>query len=84
MADEEVRCALIGIIVEDKRNIGRLNEILFEYSEYIFGRMGVPHRNNGISLISVAVEAPLTMINSLSGKIGMIDGITSKVIYAKK
>ncbi|MBP3468496.1 MAG: iron-only hydrogenase system regulator [Lachnospiraceae bacterium] len=81
------RCALIGIIVEDRTEIARLNELLSGYSEYIIGRMGLPHRENGgkeISLISIAMEAPEDKISALSGKIGMISGISAKVIYAKK
>ncbi|MBQ6886419.1 MAG: iron-only hydrogenase system regulator [Lachnospiraceae bacterium] len=78
----ETRVALIGIIVEKRENTERLNEILHEYGEYIIGRMGVPYREKRISIISIAVDAPQDKISALSGKIGMIEGISSKVIYA--
>ena len=78
----ETRVALIGIIVEKRENTERLNEILHEYGEYIIGRMGVPYREKGISVISIAIDAPQDKISALSGKIGMIEGISSKVIYA--
>lgn len=78
----ETRVALIGIIVEKRENTERLNEILHEYGEYIIGRMGVPYREKRISIISIAVDAPQEKISALSGKIGMIEGISSKVIYA--
>ena len=81
---EETRVALIGIIVDDTSEISRLNELLHEFGQYIIGRMGVPYKDKGINVISIALDAPMDVISSLSGKIGMIKGITSKVIYSKK
>lgn len=81
------RCALIGIIVEDRSGVSELNALLSKYSAYIIGRMGLPYRGNSereISMISVGIEAPEDIISALSGKIGMIGGLSAKVIYAKK
>ena len=78
----DVRVALIGIVVKDRQCIKMLNEILGEYGEYITGRMGIPHNKGDISLISVGIEASQDVINTLSGKIGQLQGVTSKVIYA--
>lgn len=78
----ETRVALVGIIVKKRENIEKLNEILHEYGEYIIGRMGVPYKEKDISIISIAMDAPQDKISALSGKIGMIEGISSKVIYA--
>ena len=52
----EKRVALIGIVVEDMNNVESLNHILHEYGDYIIGRMGIPYRSRGISIISVAVD----------------------------
>lgn len=78
----ENRVALVGIIVKKRENTEKLNEILHEYGEYIIGRMGVPYKEKDISIISIAMDAPPDKISALSGKIGMIEGISSKVIYA--
>lgn len=78
----ETRVALVGIIVKKRENTEKLNEILHEYGEYIIGRMGVPYKEKDISIISIAMDAPQDKISALSGKIGMIEGIFSKVIYA--
>lgn len=80
---EETRVALIGIIVENVESASRLNGLLHEYGEYIIGRMGIPHGEKGINIISVVVDAPQDAISALSGKIGMIEGVSSKVIYGK-
>ncbi|MBR6518568.1 MAG: iron-only hydrogenase system regulator [Oscillospiraceae bacterium] len=78
----ETRVAVIGIIVENLSNTPRINEILSEYGEYIVGRMGIPYRERGINIISLAVDAPQTVISALSGKLGRLDGVTAKTAYS--
>jgi len=80
----ETRIALIGIIVEDTSATEKLNNILHDYGQYIVGRMGVPYRDKEVCVISVIIDATNDIISSLSGKLGMLDGITVKTIYSKK
>ena len=75
--------ALIGIVVEDENAVDRLNAILHQYKEHIIGRMGLPYPKRGISIISIAVDAPGDVISSLAGKLGMLPGVNSKAVYAK-
>lgn len=79
----ESRVALIGIVVENYNSVEQLNGILHEYSDYIIGRMGIPYKKRNVSVISVAVDADNDVISALSGKIGRLDGISSKTVYAK-
>jgi len=79
----ETRIAVIGIVVENEDAVERLNEILHEYRGYIIGRMGIPYRQKSLSIISIAVDAPTDAINALTGKIGKLDGVSSKTAYAK-
>ena len=79
----ETRVALIGIIVEDQEVAGRLNEILHQYKDYIIGRMGVPYHKRNVSIISVVIDAPGDVISALSGKLGMLKGVSSKAVYSK-
>lgn len=80
---EDTRVALIGIIIEEPESVNKLNELLHNYSDYIIGRMGVPHKKKGINVISVVMDAPQNVVSALSGKLGMLKGINSKVIYDK-
>ena len=80
----ETRVALSGIIVENPESVEQMNSLLHEYSSYIIGRMGVPYREKHISIISVVMDAPMNTISSLSGKLGMLDGISTKTIYSKQ
>ena len=61
----------------------QLNAILHEHSEYIIGRMGIPYRDRGISIISIVLDAPQDKIAALSGKIGNLPGVTAKTAYSK-
>lgn len=79
----ETRIALIGIIVEDMNSTDKLNSILHEYSKYMVGRMGIPYREKNVSIISVVIDAANDVISSLSGKLGMIEGISVKTMYSK-
>lgn len=79
----EHRVALIGIVVEKYDSVEKLNNLLHKYSEFIIGRMGVPYKQRGISVISVVMDAPNDKISALSGAIGMLDGISTKTIYSK-
>ena len=78
----ETRIALISIIVENPASVAPLNELLHQYGQYIIGRMGIPYRQRSISIISVAVEAPQTVISALSGKLGRMDGVSAKAAYS--
>ena len=78
----ETRIALIGIIVEKEDSVEELNHLLHEYGSYIVGRMGIPYRERKVNIISIAIDAPQDIISALSGKIGRLDGIGVKTLYA--
>jgi len=79
----ETRIAAISIIVERPDAVDRLNNILHEYNSYIIGRLGVPYRQRGISIICIIMDAPNNVISALSGKLGMLPDVTSKAVYSK-
>lgn len=83
MEQTPTRIALIGIVVENSDSVEQLNSLLSQYGNYIIGRMGIPYREKRLSIISIAMDAPNNVISALSGKIGMLPGISSKTIYAK-
>ena len=80
----ENRIALIGIIVEDTAVSAEINRILHDYQEYLVGRMGIPYRKQNVAIISVVVDAPADVTSSLSGKLGMLPGISVQTVYSKK
>ena len=78
----ETRVAVMSIIVEDGATVERLNAMLHECGEYIIGRMGIPYRKRGVSIISVALDAPQNTIAALAGKIGGLKGVSVKTAYS--
>lgn len=79
----ETRVAIIGIILEDVESVEKLNSILHNYGQYIIGRMGIPYREKGINIISLAVDAPQDIISAISGKLGKLPGVSTKAVYSK-
>ncbi|KAB1443160.1 TM1266 family iron-only hydrogenase system putative regulator [Pseudodesulfovibrio senegalensis] len=73
------RLGIIGIIIKDRNKAAAtVNTILSEYGEMIVGRMGLPFKERGLSIIDLIVEADTDEVGALTGKIGMIDGVQVK------
>lgn len=81
---QEKRIALLGIIVENKSTTAEINQLLHECGEYIIGRLGLPYRERNISIISVVLDAPQDAVSTLSGKLGMLPGVSVKTIFSKQ
>lgn len=78
------RIAIVSIIVEDISSGEKINKILSEHADYIVGRMGIPYRQKAVSVLCVAIDAPMEIINSLTGKIGMLPHVSAKTVVSKK
>lgn len=76
------RLAVIAIIIENNAAVEEVNRLLHDGAQYIIGRMGVPYRERGISLISVALDAPQDVISGLSGSIGRLNGVSTKTAFS--
>ena len=78
----QTRVAVIAIVVENPDSVADVNRLLHDAADCILGRMGVPYRAKGVSLISVAIDAPQDVISALSGKIGALPGVSAKTAYS--
>lgn len=81
---EENRVTLVGIMVENTDSVSRINGLLHEYGEYIIGRMGIPYHEKQMNIISVVMDAPQAKVSALTGKLGMLPGVTTKCLYGKR
>lgn len=77
------RVSVISIIIREEEAATAVNDLLHEFRQYVVGRMGIPYRDRGISIISVVIDAPGNVTSSLSGKLGMIAGVSAKTLTAK-
>ena len=78
---EEKRLCVLSILVEDRKEAEKVNGYLSEYGEYVVGRMGIPYRERGVSVLCVVLDAPSAAVNALTGKIGKLDGVTAKALF---
>lgn len=78
----ETRVAVMSIIVESPDSVEPINSLLHEHGQYVIGRMGIPYRERGISIISIALDAPDNTISALAGKIGNLQGVSVKTAYS--
>jgi putative iron-only hydrogenase system regulator len=76
------RVAVIAIVVENLASIEAINALLHDAHPFVIGRMGVPYRSRGINVISVAVDAPMEVISALAGKVGNLEGVSTKTAYS--
>ncbi len=80
----EKRLAVTAVVIDDLSAVQEVNSVLHEYSEIIIGRMGIPYRERGVSMISVALDAEPDRISSLTGRLGQIKGVSAKSAISKK
>lgn len=81
---EEKRIAVAAIVIDDPMAVEEVNSVLHDNNSIIIGRMGIPYRERGISLISVAIDASPDQISSLTGRLGHIPGVSVKAAISKK
>lgn len=75
----EQRIGVVGIVVRDRlTSAPKVNQILSEYAHIIIGRMGVPYRDRGISVIALIVDGDTDTLGAMTGKLGALSGVRVK------
>ena len=62
----------------------QVNELLHLYRGGIIGRMGLPLRQEGLSVVSIVMQASADDINRLAGRLGSLAGVRAKALFAGK
>ncbi|MCK5803844.1 MAG: iron-only hydrogenase system regulator [Lentisphaeria bacterium] len=79
------RIGVIAILVEGHPEaIPLVNSLLTDFGDIIIGRLGLPYRDRGVSIISLTVEGTTDQVGALSGKLGMIEGVQTKALLLSK
>lgn len=79
------KIAVIGAVLDNpQESQQKFNNIVAEYKDLIRGRIGIPIPDKGISAIALIVIGNLNEINSLTGKLGKIEGVNVKTSISKK
>lgn len=77
------RIAVVSVLVADRSVSDKVNGLLSEYGEWILGRMGIPYKEKGVSVLSVVMDAPVEITNALTGKLGRLSGVSVKALFGK-
>jgi len=77
------RLGVVSIVIENLDSVDRVNKILQESNSIIVGRLGIPYKERGVSIISLVVDGTTDSIGSLTGKLGFLDGIKVKSALTK-
>jgi putative iron-only hydrogenase system regulator len=80
----EDRLGFVGLVVEDRAQVARMNEILSDFGDMIRGRIGVPDRETGIGVIGLIVEGSNERIGAMTGRLGNLKGVQVKSALTTK
>jgi putative iron-only hydrogenase system regulator len=83
MSTEE-RLGFVGLVVEEREQAARINQILSEFGDMIRGRIGVPDKETGIGVIGLVVEGSNDRIGAMTGKLGNVKGVQVKSALTTK
>ena len=78
------RLGVVGIVVEHLSAAEEVNSALHESSDIIVGRMGIPYRERGVSIISIIVDGTGDQISALTGRLGRIHDVSVKTALTKQ
>lgn len=79
----ENRIAVVSILVADRSISEEINALLSAYGDWIIGRMGIPYKEKKVSILSIVMDAPVEVVNTLTGKIGKMKGVSVKALFGK-
>ena len=81
----KILIAVISVMMENaKEHQVEFNNIVANFQQYIYGRMGLPFHNEGVSVVSIIMLGTMDEINSFTGKLGSIPEIQVKTTVSKK
>ena len=77
----ETKIAVMNIVIDSGGSIESVSNLIHDYRQYVIGRMGRPYRLKNISIISIALEAPKSVVAEISSKISEIEGTGVRTYY---
>ncbi|MGE5583459.1 MAG: TM1266 family iron-only hydrogenase system putative regulator [Bacillota bacterium] len=83
--NSERRLGVIAVILENPQEVqARVNNLISEANEIIVGRMGIPYREKNVGILALIVDGAEDAINTLTGKLGNIEGVSARATMNKK
>lgn len=79
----EERIGSILLMIENRDEIVKLNQIISNYANVIIGRQGIRLKDKDKSIISLVLEGTTDELGGLTGQLGQLKGIQVKSIVLK-
>ena len=79
----EKRIGTITILIRDREVSPSVNQILSEHADIILCRQGLPFHDRPVAVMSLIVEGSMNQINTLTGSLGRLPGLTCKAVITK-
>ena len=79
----EKRIGTITILVLDRSRSAEINLLISDFSDIVLCRQGLPFHERPVAVISLIVEGSPDRINSLTGRLGRLQGVESKAVLTK-
>lgn len=76
----EKKLGVIIIAIKNQQMVPRINTLLGEHGDIILSRQGLNISEDNIKIISLFVKSDANTINSLTGKIGRLNGVKAKTL----
>ncbi|QTL97598.1 iron-only hydrogenase system regulator [Iocasia frigidifontis] len=81
----EEKIAVVAAVLDNPaKSQHKFNSTIAEFKDLIRGRLGLPLPDKGVAAISIIVVGSIDNINSLTGKLGNIEGVNVKISISKK
>ena len=80
----ESRLGTVGIVVDEPESVAQINAVLHEYADIIVGRLGIPYRSRGVSIIALAVDGSMDAISGMTGRLGKLQGVSVKAAISRR
>lgn len=79
----ERRTGIVGIFLEFRDEVPRVNEVLSRHAQLILARMGLPIRETGLNVIALIVLGTTDELGALTGQLGRLRGVSVKSMLSK-
>jgi len=75
------RVGVVAVLARSReRSAEAINRIISSHGALIHGRIGLPFRESGESVIALIVEANTDELGAFTGKLGMLPGVEAKTM----
>lgn len=77
----EKRLGVLAVAVANReRTAETVNRILSRHGELVRGRIGLPCKDRGISVIALILDGTTDEFGAVSGQLGMVPGVRVKTL----